>query len=67
MRAIEQIIEQAGGRPAIGRRVGLRWGVHKWPENGIPERHWPVLMELVPDLTADELVAANAAARQRAA
>jgi hypothetical protein len=67
MRTIDQIIEAAGGRTIVAEQLRLKDGVRKWPEIGIPDRHWPGLIALVPDLTADELMQANIAARQGAA
>lgn len=63
MRTIRHIIADAGGETAVNRAVGRRRAASKWPVVGIPDRYWPALIALVPDLTTDELLAANLAAR----
>ncbi len=59
MRTIPEIIEAAGGSKTVGERVALKDGVRKWPEIGIPNRYWDALIAMCPDLTVDELHAAN--------
>lgn len=66
MRTIPEIIESAGGLKVVAEKTGLKDGVRKWPEIGVPDRYWAALIELVPDLTADELYAANRAVREAA-
>lgn len=77
MRTVTQIIEACGGPEAIEAAAGphptkdgkpklSHWAIRKWPQSGIPEWHWPLLMGLS-DLTVEELHAANEAARQVAA
>jgi hypothetical protein len=74
MGAIWEIIRRCGGVRAIAEAVASgepgdlerkRWAIHKWPKNGIPERHWAALMSLG-DITVEELHAANEALRQAA-
>ncbi len=67
MRTIRQIIAAAGGETAINRAIGRRRAASKWPRVGIPDRYWRTLMEMVPGLTPDELLAANSATRGEAA
>lgn len=62
--SIEQIIEACGGAGHIeraatarGRKLNYRT-VYKWVRNGIPEWHWPLVMELG-GFTAEQLHAAN--------
>ena len=59
MRTIPEIIEAAGGLAVVAQRTGLKDGVRKWAQIGIPDRYWPVLIGLVPELSPDELYAAN--------
>lgn len=65
MRTISEIIKAAGGARKIREAGGCTFktdAVYKWSEIGIPDRHWPILMELA-DATPDELFAANLKAR----
>lgn len=65
-KSIPDIIQQAGGPDRIIQRAEKlsRWALYKWVDNGIPERHWPLIIELS-GLSADELLAANVAVRAR--
>jgi len=81
MRDIPAIIKDCGGPEKIEAASGTRlrpgsdkpipvlshWAVRKWPSTGIPERHWPLLMSINPQLTLEELHVANKAARAVAA
>jgi hypothetical protein len=67
MRSVPDIIQAAGGTKVVADRLGLSDGVKKWRAIGIPYRHWPQLIEMVPDLTTDELMQASLAARRVAA
>ena len=65
MRTISEIIKAAGGARAIHEASGGTFktdAVYKWSEIGIPDRHWPLLIELA-GATPDELFEANRAAR----
>lgn len=63
MRSIQQLIDDAGGTGAVAELIGkTRWAVLKWPANGIPDRYWDLLIERT-QATAEELLAANRAAR----
>ena len=69
MRTIPEIIEAAGGSKVVAEKTGLKDGVRKWPEIGVPDRYWATLIVLVkargyPELTPDELYAANRAVRE---
>ncbi len=64
--AIDLIIEAAGGLKVVAEKTGLKDGVRKWPEIGIPDRYWAILIELLPGLTAEELYAANLVVRKPA-
>lgn len=66
LRSVREIIEAAGGAPAIAKAsegtvtVDV---VYKWQQNRrIPDNHWPLVMPLA-SATADEMLAANLAAR----
>jgi hypothetical protein len=62
---ITLIIKQAGGAAAIADASGgaiKKDAVYKWPAIGIPDRHWPILIERA-GITAQDLYAANLAAR----
>jgi len=59
------VIARCGGAKAIAERAasGLTiWAVYRWQRFGIPDRHWPLLVEMG-GLTPDELFAANKALR----
>jgi hypothetical protein len=62
---VKEILDAAGGpgkiADASAGAVSIE-AVYKWPKIGIPDRHWPCIMGLC-DVTADELLAANVAAR----
>jgi hypothetical protein len=65
MREIKQIINDAGGAAAIARASGGAFkidAVYKWPEIGIPDRHWPLIIKLA-ESAPEELYAANVSAR----
>ena len=54
-----------GGPEAIAPRAGRSiWAIYKWFGNGIPEKHWGLVMELS-NVTIDEIYRANQAARFR--
>ena len=63
MRNIPEIIKAAGGAKAVAKATGLTDGVRKWTQIGIPDRYWPILIDLVPELRLEELYAANRAVR----
>jgi hypothetical protein len=62
---VKGILEHAGGPTKIAEAsagaISVE-AVYKWSKIGIPDRHWSILMGLC-DVTADELYAANLAAR----
>jgi hypothetical protein len=69
---ISEIIEKAGGREAVAAALSAARGegkeikpdaIRKWPMIGIPDRHWPTIIEMVPGLTPQDLFDANVAAR----
>jgi hypothetical protein len=72
MRTIEEIIKAAGGARLIseasgpvndaGKRPLTYDAVYKWVGNGIPDRHWPLVISLT-ETSPDELFAANMKAR----
>ena len=72
MRSIRQIIEDAGGAKKIAEASRkTKWAisaksVYDWPEIGIVDMHWPILVKLA-KATLKELVAANAKAPKRKA
>lgn len=68
--SIGEIIQKAGGVAAIAARSADlgRDAVYKWKAIGIPDRHWPTLIDLAReksgfDLTPQHLFDANLAAR----
>lgn len=67
-RTIREIIKDAGGPAAISKAAKAADGsitvdaIYKWPQIGIPDRHWPIVMPLA-SATAEEMLAANVAAR----
>lgn len=66
MRTILEIIKAAGGHQAVSAATGGKIkpdAVRKWPQIGVPDRHWPVLIELA-QATPDELFEANRVARE---
>jgi hypothetical protein len=67
-KTVRDIIKAAGGPVAIASaseatdsKISVE-AVYKWPAIGIPDRHWPLIMPLA-NATADEMLAANIAAR----
>ena len=70
MRNVRKIIEDAGGPKKIAEASSkTRWpiaakSVYDWPQIGIPDRHWPILVKLA-KATAEELYEANKTARAR--
>lgn len=65
MRTIAEIIKDAGGARKIQEASGGTFtsdAVYKWHEIGIPDRHWPLLVDLA-QATPDELFEANIKAR----
>ena len=65
MRTVVQIIEAAGGARAISTASNgtiSADAVYKWPQIGIQDRHWEILIRLA-NASPDELYAANCAAR----
>jgi len=66
---VEDIIHRAGGVNVVAAATdGLgRDAVYKWKTIGIPDRHWPILIELCAiegfELTPQLLYEANLAAR----
>lgn len=64
-RTIREIIKDAGGPAAIAKAADGSItvdAIYKWPQIGIPDRHWPIVMPLA-SATAEEMLAANVAAR----
>ena len=68
MRDLKKIIRDAGGPKAIsGASQETDWpiaskSVYDWPQIGVPDRHWPILIELA-RATLSELFEANRKAR----
>lgn len=65
MRTISDIIRDAGGAIGIAAASDgnvTAEAVYKWSKIGIADRHWPLVMPLA-GATADEMLAANVAAR----
>ncbi|HTV68081.1 MAG TPA: hypothetical protein VMF90_06035 [Rhizobiaceae bacterium] len=69
MRSLAQIIEACGGAAAIAAASGgaiTKDAVYKWPQIGIADRHWEILIRLA-DASAEELYQANRIARGQSA
>lgn len=64
MNTVREIVKAAGGNAVVCRAVGMTSGVAQWSRIGIPDRHWPVLLDLVPGLTLEHLYRANMKARE---
>jgi hypothetical protein len=65
MRSLVEIIEAAGGAKSIEAATSgtiKRDAVYKWPQIGIPDRHWEVIIPLAGS-SAEELYQANRIAR----
>lgn len=68
MNTVPDIIRLSGGPDAIEAEATLRgakltaWAVKKWPQNGIPEKHWEMLMGMC-GANIENLYAANQAVR----
>ena len=67
MRSVKELIEAAGGAEAIARYSGdiSEYAPLKWPQIGIPEKHWGTMAALA-QASVEELYAANKVARERA-
>jgi hypothetical protein len=69
MRTIKDIIRDAGGARAVKEAANQRgceltiWAPYKWQTEGVPDRHWPVLVDLA-GATPEELYRANLALRE---
>lgn len=60
---VGEIIGKAGGAEKVSQAAGGKptaWAVHKWVKNGIPHRHWSLVMGLA-GVTAAEIHDANMA------
>lgn len=70
MRTVKEIIEDAGGPKRIAeasKRTStpiVAKSVYDWPQIGIPEKHWPIIIRLAKS-SADELYKANLVVRDR--
>jgi hypothetical protein len=67
MRTVADIIKAAGGPRNISSKSGgevSMEAVYKWSKIGIPDRHWPLVLPLA-EATAEEMLAANVAARSK--
>jgi hypothetical protein len=66
---VAQIIKMAGGADAIAEASAGAFkkdAVYKWTSIGVPDRHWQILIDRA-GVTAEQLYAANLAAREVAA
>lgn len=70
MRNVRKLIEDAGGPKKIAdaslntKKSITAKSVYDWPQIGIPDRHWPILIKLA-GATVEELYEANRVARAR--
>lgn len=63
MKTVPDIISDCGGPLAIeaaSKGALSHWAIRKWAANGIPNKHWPLVMS-IDGVSADELLAANVA------
>ena len=63
---IANIVQRAGGRRKIvdASDGSVKYdAVRKWEKNGIPERHWPLILRLAGKLSINHLHDANQAVR----
>lgn len=66
---IDELIDAAGGEYAIAEasKGSLKEikadAVRRWPANGIHDVHWPLLIELIPGLSAEEIYRINVSVR----
>jgi hypothetical protein len=68
MATITEIINTCGGPKAVSDALGLKDGVRKWANIGIPDRHWAKLIEMSKGkLKPATIFAANQQARAEAA
>lgn len=60
-----EIIHACGGAERVAQASGgmTVWMVWKWYKNGIPSKHWPLVMRLS-GLSADAILSANEQLRQ---
>ena len=68
MRTVAEIIKDAGGPRAIHEASGgsiTKDAVYKWPQIGISDRHWAILIDLA-GASPGELFEANRMARDTA-
>jgi hypothetical protein len=73
--SILDIVHAAGGARAVAAEITKRsgkgkpftsWAVYRWNKHGVPDEHWPVLIEMA-GTTPDELFKANEEAREKLA
>lgn len=67
-RSITEILKAAGGPVAIAERSEGALtvdAVYKWQRNGIPDRHWPLVMPHA-GATPEEMFSANELLRDQA-
>lgn len=63
---VDEIIKLAGGAAKIAGESAdaiKADAVYKWPKIGIPDRHWPLIIRLAPEITPQQLFEANITAR----
>ena len=68
MKTVSEIISDCGGPLAIEAHSEGRvshWAIRKWPANGIPDKHWPLIIAMK-GFTAEQLLAANEVIRSTA-
>jgi len=68
MNSISEIIEAAGGIEVVADKIDKTTSaIRKWSQIGIPDRHWPVLIEMGQQKFDErDLYRANQVAPQRA-
>jgi hypothetical protein len=62
---VQNIVARCGGAAFLATQVSLSaWAVYKWYRDGIPNRHWPTIIELS-GVSAAELYHADRLAKTR--
>jgi hypothetical protein len=66
---VADILKAAGVHKLHARSIRMRRpvdkkSIYKWAQNGIPEKHWALVMAVLPYVTVEQLFAANQKLRE---